>query len=91
MFRVLRSVLQKSNILLCFFFCGKRDPMQRIITKKCFLFTVGSVFSLGGKSLLMTKSLNGGAEVAETTVKHYYVAVIDALVTPWDSVGGGYV
>jgi hypothetical protein len=29
--------------------------------------------------------------VAERRVKNYYVAGIDALVTRWDSVGGGYV
>jgi hypothetical protein len=29
--------------------------------------------------------------VAETRVKNFFVAGIDALVTRWDSLGGGYV
>jgi hypothetical protein len=38
----------------CAFFCREKDSMQRIFTKKCFLFTVGIVcrvkrFYLGGK------------------------------------------
>jgi hypothetical protein len=30
-----------------FFFCGQKDPVQRIFIKKCFLFTMGSVCSVG--------------------------------------------
>jgi hypothetical protein len=42
----------------------------------------------------LTKRLNGGAEVAETTVKSFNAAGFDALVKRWDNrvnVGGGYV
>jgi hypothetical protein len=53
---VLECVLLKICVLLCVFFCGQEDSMQRIFIKKCFLFTVGSVcsvkqFSHGGKHL----------------------------------------
>jgi hypothetical protein len=42
---MLEGVLIKSSVLLCVFFVDK-NSMQRIFTKKCFLFTVGSVCSV---------------------------------------------
>jgi hypothetical protein len=45
--------------------------------------------------LLSRGGFNGGAEVAETTVKKtFYASSFDALVKGWDmyiNVGGGYV
>jgi hypothetical protein len=84
-------------------FCGQKDSIQRIFVKTRFLFTVGSVcyvkiFTTVSKNVtnvsLMTKSLNGGVKVAETTVKNFYAAGFEALVKRWDkciNVGGGYV
>jgi hypothetical protein len=56
------------------FFCGQKDSMQRIFIKKCFLFTVGSVFHVkrfttGWQTFRRWRGWNGGAEVAETTVR----------------------
>jgi hypothetical protein len=60
----------------CFeFFVGKKNPMQRIFIKKYFLFAVGSVclvkrFTTGCQTFsCWRRSWNGGAEVADTTVK----------------------
>jgi hypothetical protein len=56
-------------------FCGQKDAMQRILIKKCFLFTVGSVFRVklftaGWQTYRWCRrGWNGGAEVAETTVR----------------------
>jgi hypothetical protein len=56
-------------------FCGQEDSMQRISINKCFLFTVGSVFRVkrfttGWQTFLWwRRGWNGGAEVAETTVR----------------------
>jgi hypothetical protein len=71
---VLRNVLPKSDVLLCIF-CGQKDSMQRMLIKKCFLFTVGSVcrvkrFITGWQMFRWwRKAWNGGAEAAETAVK----------------------
>jgi hypothetical protein len=70
----LRSVLPKSNVLLCVF-CGQKDSVQRMFIKKCFLFTVGSVcrvkrFITGQQTIRWWRTgWNGGAEVAETTIQ----------------------
>jgi hypothetical protein len=74
--------------------------MQRIFTKKCFPFTLGSVcrvkrFSLGVKRF-------ADDEEVETEVwkwlrqqsRDFYAAGFDAMVKRWDkriNVGGGYV
>jgi hypothetical protein len=41
---VLADVLPKNSVLLCVF-RGQKDSMQRVFIKKCFLFTVGSVWA----------------------------------------------
>jgi hypothetical protein len=74
--------------------------VQKVLIKKCFLFTVGSVcrvkwFTSGGRRF-------ADGEEVETEVrkwlrqqsKDFYVAGFGALVKRWDkciSVGGGYV
>jgi hypothetical protein len=40
---VIEDILPKSSVVLCVFFCGQKDSMQRIFIKKCFMFTVKSV------------------------------------------------
>jgi hypothetical protein len=58
-------------------FCGQKDSMQRILVKKCFLFTVGNVSHVKGFTTRLRNSFqdvrnvadDAGAEVAETTVK----------------------
>jgi hypothetical protein len=55
-------------------FCGQKDSMQRIFIKKCFLFTVGNIchikrFETRCQKFHWWRGWNGGAEVAETTVK----------------------
>jgi hypothetical protein len=78
---------------IALFFCGKKDSMQRIFIKKCFLFTVG------GKCLL-PKAVHNWVEnfsqerskVADDDAE--VAGGFDALVNRWDkciSVGGGYV
>jgi hypothetical protein len=58
--------------LCCAFLVGKKDSLQRIFQKKCFLFVFGSVcrlkrLQLGGKPFADDeRDSNGGAEVAET-------------------------
>jgi hypothetical protein len=95
----MRIVQLNDSVLLCVL-CGQKDSVQRILIKKCSLFTVGSVcrarrFSLGGRSF-------GYDEEVETEVRKWlrqqpkdFCAVgFDALVQRWDkciSVGGGYV
>jgi hypothetical protein len=84
-------------------FCGQEDSVQRIFTKKCFLFTVGSVYRVK-RFTARSKILSGrskvddgarpGAEVAETKDSTWYAACFEALVKRWDkciNVGGGYV
>jgi hypothetical protein len=59
------------------FFCGQNDSMERIFTKKCFLFKVGRVcrvkrFTPGSRNSLKDfrkSQMMPVAEVAETTVK----------------------
>jgi hypothetical protein len=59
-----------------FFVCVQKDSVQRILIKKCFLFTVGSVcrvkrFTTGCQTFRWwRRGWNGrGGEMAETTVK----------------------
>jgi hypothetical protein len=70
--------------------------MQRILTKKCFLFTVGSVcrvkrFTTGcHNEEFETKARKWLRQQS----KDFYAAGFDALVKLWDkcsNVGGGYV
>jgi hypothetical protein len=64
---------EEQRSVVCF--CWRKDSMQRIFIKKCFLFTVGSVcrvkrFTAGWQTFSWWwRGWNGGAEVAETTVK----------------------
>jgi hypothetical protein len=60
----------------CAFFCGQKDLIQRIFIKKCFLFTMGSVYRVKrfttGREITFRwwrRGWNGGAEVVETTAK----------------------
>jgi hypothetical protein len=70
----LRSVQLKISILLCIS-CGQKNSIKRIFIKKCSLFTVGSVchvkqFTTGLQTFhWWRRGWNGGAKVAETTVK----------------------
>jgi hypothetical protein len=56
-------------------FCGQKDSMQRIFIQKYFLFTMGSVCRVKRfttewqRFRWWRRGWNGGAEVAETTVK----------------------
>jgi hypothetical protein len=95
----LRHILPKSWVLLCFFFCGKKDSMQK---RNIYCLRWESVVWSGsqlGRETWQTfrwwrRGWNGSAQVAETTVKGFYAADFDALVKRWDkciSVGGGYV
>jgi hypothetical protein len=60
-----------------FFFCWQKDSMQSIFIKKYFLFNMGSVCRVKRSTTgLQTfrwwrRGWNGGAEVAETTVKRH--------------------
>jgi hypothetical protein len=62
---------QRSVVL----FCGQKDTMQRIFIKEYFLFTMGSLcrvkrFTAGWQTFRWwRRGWNGGAEVAETTVR----------------------
>jgi hypothetical protein len=97
---VLEEYTTEEQCSSVFSFLGKKDSMQRIFIKKCFLFTVGSVcrvkrFHLGGKSF-------ADDEGVETEMRKwlrqqsidFYAAGFEALVKRWDkciNVGGGYV
>jgi hypothetical protein len=58
-------------------FCGQKDWMQRIFLKKCSLFMLGSVCCVKRFTnwwqifRWWRRGWNGGAEVAETTVKRH--------------------
>jgi hypothetical protein len=87
---VLEGIIPKNSVPLCVFY-GQNDSMQRIFTKKYFLFMLGSVcnikqFILGGKYF-------ADDEEVETAAKGLCAAGFDALVKPWDkcNVGVGYV
>jgi hypothetical protein len=62
-------------------FCGQKDSTQRIFIKKCYLFTVGSVwrvkrFTTGWQTFpWWRRGWNGGAEVAETAAKRLLCCV----------------
>jgi hypothetical protein len=86
---VLEGVLPKGSVLLCDF-CGQKDSMQRIFTKKCFLFTVGSAycvkqFTSGSRNMAIVSLMT---EEVETQVqkclsqqsKDFYAVGFDALV-----------
>jgi hypothetical protein len=47
---VLECILPEISVLLCVF-CGQKDSMQRILIKKYFLFTVGSICCVKGSQL----------------------------------------
>jgi hypothetical protein len=83
---VLEGVLPKSSVVRIF--CGQKDSMQRILIKKCLLFTVGSVCRvkrshLRGKRFAWLRQQS----------KDFYAAGFDALVRRWDKCinVGGYV
>jgi hypothetical protein len=85
---VFEDVLPKSRVLL-YFFCGQKDPMQRIFIKNCFLFTVDSVcrvkrFTTGLRNSL--KDFRKSQMIPEQIPKwlrqqskHFYAAGFDAL------------
>jgi hypothetical protein len=66
---------EQQRSVVRFFFCWQKCSMQRIFIKKYFLFTVGSVchvkrFKAGRQKFhRWRRGWNGGADVAETTVK----------------------
>jgi hypothetical protein len=81
-------------------FCGQKDSMQKILIKKCLLFTVGSVcrvkrFSLSGKSLTDEEEVETEAwKWLRQQTEDFYVVGFDALVKRWDkcnNAGGGYI
>jgi hypothetical protein len=84
------------------FFCGK-DLVQRILIKKCLLFTVDYVcglkrFTTGSRNSLghskVADDALQGAGVTDTTVKRPYAAGFDSPVKRWDNciiVDGGHV
>jgi hypothetical protein len=87
-------MLPKSRVLLCVF-CVQNDSLQRILTKKCFQFTVGSVYRVmrfttgsrpsfkgGGKSQLMPDHV--GKRLRQQS-KDFCAAGFDALVKRWDT------
>jgi hypothetical protein len=92
------GVLPKINFLLCVFY-GQKDLTQGIHKEmfpvyggKC--LSLKTVHSWAANVSLMTKRLQRGAEVAETTVKDCYAAGFNALLKRWNkciNVGGGYV
>jgi hypothetical protein len=97
---VLEGVLPKSSVLLCVFFCGQKDSMQRILIKKCFLFVFRSICRVN-RLYFADKHFDDNEEV-ETEVwkwqsqesRDFYAADFDALVMRRDkriNVGGGYV
>jgi hypothetical protein len=67
-------ITEEQRSVVCVFY-GQEDSMQRMLIKKCFLFTVESVcgvkrFTIGCQTFPWWRGgWNGGAEVAETTVK----------------------
>jgi hypothetical protein len=69
------GVYYRREAFCCVFFCGQKESMQRIFLNKCFMFTVGSVcplkrFTTGWQTFrCWRRGWNGGAEVAETTMK----------------------
>jgi hypothetical protein len=69
------GVCYRRTAFCCAVYCGQNASVQRIFIKKCFLFTVGSVcrlkrFTTGWQMFRWwRRSWNGGAEMAETTVK----------------------
>jgi hypothetical protein len=84
--------------------CAQKDSMQRTFTKKCFLFTVGSVcrvkrFTTGSRNSL--KAVRNPQMMPDQLrkwlrqqPKYFYGAGFEALVKRWDkriNVGGGYV
>jgi hypothetical protein len=81
-------------------FYGQKGSVQRILIKKNFLFTVGSVcrlkrFTTGSRNYLKDEEVE--TEVRKwlrQEPKDFYAAGFDSLVKLWDkciNVGGGYV
>jgi hypothetical protein len=92
----------------CYAFpCEQKESMQRIFIKKCFLFTVGSVwcaqrFTSGSRNWHLCGKRFADDEEVQTELwkwlrqqsKDFYAAVFDALTKQWDkciNVSGGYV
>jgi hypothetical protein len=81
---------------VCFFFMGKRTQCKGYSWRNvsCLWWEVFVAFTTRWQMFRWWRiSWNGGAEVAETTVKRLYVAGIEALVNRWDkciNVVGGY-
>jgi hypothetical protein len=73
----LRSVIPKSSVLLYVVSCGRRDSMKRISLEKLFMFTrkclsrkaVHKWVQKFSRTFESRRWWNGGAELAETTVK----------------------
>jgi hypothetical protein len=85
-------------------FCGQKDSIKMVFTKKCFMFTVGRVFRV---KQFTSGSINSLKDVRKSQMipnqlkkwlaqqsKDFYAAGFDALVKRWNkciSVGGEYV
>jgi hypothetical protein len=98
------GVHYRRSVLCCLSFCGQKDSVQRILLKKCFLFTVGSVcrvkrFKTGsGNSLQDVRKSQMMPDHVRKCLRQqpndFYAVGFDALVKRWDKttiVGGGYV
>jgi hypothetical protein len=101
---VLKECITEEHRSVMRFFCGQKVLLQRIITNKCFLFTVRSVcrrkrFTIWSrnslkdvrKSLMMTDQVR---KCLRQQLRRFYGAGFDALVKRWDkciNVDGGYV
>jgi hypothetical protein len=92
---MLEEYITKEQRTVVLFFSARKDSVQRIFIKKCFLFMLGSVCRVKRQRF-------ADDEEVETEVrkwlrqqpKGFYTASFDALVKRWDkciSVGGGYV
>jgi hypothetical protein len=89
------SILPKNRVLLCVF-CGQNDEMQRILIKKCFLFTERSVcrvkrFTTGSNNFL--KDVRKSKMMPDWVrkwlrqqAKDFYAAGFNALVKRWTRV-----
>jgi hypothetical protein len=93
---------EEQRSVVCF--CGQKDSMQRIVIKKCFLFTVGSFCRI---KRFTSELRNALKDVQKSQMlpdqewkwlrqqsKDFYAAGFDALVKRWNkciNVGGGYV
>jgi hypothetical protein len=86
------------------FFCGQRDSVRRIFTKKSFLFAMRSICHVERFTSGSSNSLKGvrsfqmmphrARKWLRQQSKHLYGAGFEALVKRWDkciNAGGGYV